>query len=114
MSISIFATLINALYEEIRNIEFNLKVKYYEIGMYLKYSKCYCKEEKKSFIDFVNKTLKIKSISQINKYILFYKICRKYQSLITCKLTFTDILSNRSNIEEYLSNCINIKDITSM
>ena len=103
MDIGIFASLINALYEEIRKAEGAIKVKYYEIGMYLKYSKSYCKVEKKSFMDFVVKGLNIKSISQINKYILFYKLCRKYPSLIGCKLTMVDILSNRINIENILS-----------
>ena len=65
-------------------MECSMKIKYYELGMYLQYSKTYCIEEHKSFVDFVEKGLNIKSLSQINRYILFYKFCRTYPVLIKC------------------------------
>ena len=106
MNIYNFANLINALYNEIRNAECSMKIKYYELGMYLQYTKTYCKEEGKSFMDFVEKGLNLKALSQINRYISFYNLSRKYPVLIYCQLTIYEINSNRKNIEDFLSNSL--------
>jgi hypothetical protein len=100
--ISILKNLCNSLFSEISKNEYSMKVKYYEMGMYLLYSKRYCEFKKFSFIDFIESHLTIKSLSQINTYIRFYQICQKYNCLIWNEITMTEIMNNFKEIENIL------------
>jgi hypothetical protein len=99
-----YVNRINSLFGELGGIENNKKCKCYDLGMYLRYAKEYCELNNIGFLILINQSLVIKSLSQINNYIAFYKIVHKYPLLLNCKLTFTDIVSNRKNIINFLSN----------
>jgi len=103
-SLEIIKTVCNRLFDEINKLQCNIKMKYYELGMYLIYAKRYCVQKQLSFVNFVDDYLANKSRSQINKYIRFYQICKKHECLIYNELSMTQIEENYISINKYFSN----------
>ena len=97
-SISILSSKITDIYESINKHFSEIKPKQYELGMYLHYTKQYCKMHTKSFYDFINKKTPITSRSQINFYINFYFFIKKFPQLLNVELSASFIMENKNHI----------------
>jgi len=91
---------INTLSDHIDLSIQNLKKSYYEIGMYLLYTKRYCSQNNLSFINYVQECLKTKSLSTINNYIRFYEMCQLNENIIFNSLSMKQVLDNFKEIKQ--------------
>ena len=77
------------------------KIYYYYFGSYLEMLKEEKLKTSKEFIDFVSERYQMKK-STIYKYIQFAKLCDFKKELVTCDLTFDQIMKNIPEIESIL------------
>jgi len=68
---------------------------------------------KKEFFEYVRENIKNIADRTIYEYIQFYKLCDCYKLLLICDLTFTDILKNKSRIEDIIKSDNSLNSITS-
>jgi hypothetical protein len=92
----------NNLLNQLNDIEQEVKIKVYELGMKLQILKDQCKDESIGFLEFVNKYIICKSLSQLNKYISFYSFAKKYPQILQCSMSFTTIVCNNKTLNELL------------
>ena len=81
---------------------------YFKMGMLLffirRYNDNISKSTDKQFTTYIQRNIGDISGSTIKRYILFYKICDRYNTLITCDLTYLEIINNYKTIEAIITN----------
>lgn len=97
-----YANEINSIFDDLKELELNAKSKAFNLGMYLKIAREYCKSRQRNFNSFVEAHLTIKSISQIKKYITFYKVIKDYPILLNSTLSFSNICKNSKVISKVM------------
>jgi len=102
--IKVFAGAINQRFESLKMIEISMKKIQFELGLFLHYSKQYCKFNNFSFFSFIDNEIIIKSRSQINLYIQFYHLCKEHNELLFNSMTCDFIVKNNKIICKALQN----------
>ena len=89
---------------KIKNMNKRNKHYYYYFGYYLqRFKNIYVIDHSiEDFNKFIEERYEMKK-SKLYSYIQFFKLCQEYQILLTCNLTFTEIINNGINIK-YLLN----------
>ena len=90
---------------KIKNTNKRNKHYYYYFGYYLqRFKKIYVIDHSiEDFNKFIEERYEMKK-SKLYSYIQFFKLCQKYQILLTCNLTFTEIINNGINIKFLLNS----------
>ena len=78
---------------------------YYYFGYYLqRFKNIYVIDHSiEDFNKFIEERYNMKK-SKLYSYIQFFKLCQEYQILLTCNLTFTEIINNGINIKFLLNS----------
>ena len=84
---------------KIKNTNKRNKHYYYYFGYYLqRFKNIYVIDHSiEDFNKFIEERYEMKK-SKLYSYIQFFKLCQEYQILLTCNLTFTEIINNGINI----------------
>ena len=90
---------------KIKNTNKRNKHYYYYFGYYLqRFKNIYVIDHSiEDFNKFIEERYEIKK-SKLYSYIQFFKLCQEYQILLTCNLTFTEIINNGINIKFLLNS----------
>ena len=90
---------------KIKNTNKRNKHYYYYFGYYLqRFKNIYVIDHSiEDFNKFIEERYKMKK-SKLYSYIQFLKLCQEYQILLTCNLTFTEIINNGINIKILLNS----------
>ena len=101
-------TLLNKCDEfisKINNTNKRNKHYYYYFGYYLqRFKNIYVIDHSiEDFNNFIEERYNMKK-SKLYSYIQFFKLCQEYQILLTCNLTFTEIINNGINIKFLLNS----------
>ena len=85
---------------KIKNTNKRNKHYYYYFGYYLqRFKNIYVIDHSiEDFNKFIEERYEMKK-SKLYSYIQFFKLCQEYQILLTCNLTFTEIINNGINIK---------------
>ena len=85
--------------DKINNIDKKNKHYYFYFGYYLqRFKNIYVIDlSVEDFNKFIEERYNMKK-SKLYSYIQFYKLCQEYEILLTCNLTFTEIINNGTNI----------------
>ena len=90
---------------KIKNTNKRNKHYYYYFGYYLqRFKNIYVIDHSiEDFNKFIEERYNMKK-SKLYSYIQFFKLCQEYQILLTCNLTFTEIINNGINIKFLLNS----------
>ena len=90
---------------KIKNTNKRNKHYYYYFGYYLqRFKNIYVIDHSiDDFNKFIEERYNMKK-SKLYSYIQFFKLCQEYQILLTCNLTFTEIINNGINIKFLLNS----------
>ena len=90
---------------KIKNTNKRNKHYYYYFGYYLqRFKNIYVIDHSiEDFNKFIEERYEMKK-SKLYSYIQFFKLCQEYQILLTCNLTFTEIINNGINIKFLLNS----------
>ena len=90
---------------KIKNTNKRNKHYYYYFGYYLqRFKNIYVIDHSiEDFNKFIEERYEMKK-SKLYSYIQFLKLCQEYQILLTCNLTFTEIINNGINIKFLLNS----------
>ena len=90
---------------KIKNTNKRNKHYYYYFGYYLlRFKNIYVIDHSiEDFNKFIEERYNMKK-SKLYSYIQFFKLCQEYQILLTCDLTFTEIINNGININFLLNS----------
>ena len=90
---------------KIKNTNKRNKHDYYYFGYYLqRFKNIYVIDHSiEDFNKFIEERYEMKK-SKLYSYIQFFKLCQEYQILLTCNLTFTEIINNGINIKFLLNS----------
>ena len=90
---------------KIKNTNKRNKHYYYYFGYYLqRFKNIYVIDHSiEDFNKFIEERYEMKK-SKLYSYIQFFKLCQEYQILLTCNLTFTEIINNGININFLLKS----------
>ena len=90
---------------KIKNTNKRNKHYYYYFGYYLqRFKNVYVIDHSiEDFNKFIEERYNMKK-SKLYSYIQFFKLCQEYQILLTCNLTFTEIINNGINIKFLLNS----------
>ena len=90
---------------KIKNTNKRNKHYYYYFGYYLqRFKNIYVIDHSiDDFNKFIEERYEMKK-SKLYSYIQFFKLCQEYQILLTCNLTFTEIINNGINIKFLLNS----------
>ena len=90
---------------KIKNTNKRNKHYYYYFGYYLqRFKNIYVIDHSiEDFNKFIEERYNMKK-SKLYSYIQFFKLCQEYQILLTCDLTFTEIINNGINIKFLLNS----------
>ena len=90
---------------KIKNTNKRNKHYYYYFGYYLqRFKNIYVIDHSiEDFNKFIEGRYEMKK-SKLYSYIQFFKLCQEYQILLTCNLTFTEIINNGINIKFLLNS----------
>ena len=90
---------------KIKNTNKRNKHYYYYFGYYLqRFKNIYVIDHSiEDFNKFIEERYEMKK-SKLYSYIQFFKLCQEYQILLTCNLTFTEIINNGININFLLNS----------
>ena len=90
---------------KIKNTNKRNKHYYYYFGYYLqRFKNIYVIDHSiEDFNKFIEERYEMKK-SKLYSYIQFFKLCQEYQILLTCDLTFTEIINNGINIKFLLNS----------
>ena len=90
---------------KIKNTNKRNKHYYYYFGYYLqRFKNIYVIDHSiEDFNKFIEERYEMKK-SKLYSYIQFFKLCQEYQILLTCNLTFTEIINNGINIKLLLNS----------
>ena len=90
---------------KIKNTNKRNKHNYYYFGYYLqRFKNIYVIDHSiEDFNKFIEERYNMKK-SKLYSYIQFFKLCQEYQILLTCNLTFTEIINNGINIKFLLNS----------
>ena len=90
---------------KIKNTNKRNKHYYYYFGYYLqRFKNIYVIDHSiEDFNKFIEERYNMKK-SKLYSYIQFFKLCQEYQILLTCNLTFTEIINNGVNIKFLLNS----------
>ena len=90
---------------KIKNTNKRNKHYYYYFGYYLqRFKNIYVIDHSiEDFNKFIEERYNMKK-SKLYSYIQFFKLCQEYQILLTCNLTFTEIINNGININFLLNS----------
>ena len=90
---------------KIKNTNKRNKHYYYYFGYYLqRFKNIYVIDHSiEDFNKFIEERYEMKK-SKLYSYIQFFKLCQEYQILLTCNLSFTEIINNGINIKFLLNS----------